>query len=447
MAETVIIADDLTGGNACGIAFAERGFRVLSVAAAGAGEKWPDWDVLVVNTDTRERRPEEAFEEVRRAFAGAKKAGARYFFKQNDSAMRGHIGAELAAALEGSGEKCAVFVPACPGNGRITIGGIHYVHGKPCREAEVSRLSAYPPASSSVAECIRPYARVSQLDLAVVRGPERRLLETLADFKRQGGVIVADAEDDRDVRRIAKAVVRMDFVLTGGAYVFAGALAEERRPPEGKPFARPAGEPSGAAGGDALLMAIGSLSERTRIQIGEALREGGFVLKEVGLRDSAAGPGMPGGAGFMNADADFAMKSGALGEIAEFARQCAAEGRHLILAPERPAASPDAAIKENGRQTAERFAVFVAELMKRAGPWGGLVLSGGETASAVLKALACKGIVLREEVFPTCPRGTLLCGSADGMPVALKAGDWGPPSALIDIAAHMKKTKCKGAAT
>ncbi|OUN00184.1 MAG: hypothetical protein BAA02_05450 [Paenibacillaceae bacterium ZCTH02-B3] len=426
MAETVIIADDLTGGNACGIAFARQGFRVLSVPAAFANEDWRDWDVLTVNTETRERSPEEAYESVRRACANAKKTGARFLFKQNDSAMRGHVGAELAAALEGSGERCAVFVPACPGNGRVTRNGIHYVNGKPCKEADIGWLAAYPPASSSIAECIRPYVRVSLLDLGIVRGPERRLRETLAAFRERGGIIVADAEEDRDVRRIAQVVASMDFSLAGGSYVFAGELAGIRRPSAGTPCAHPVGGPSDANNGVSLLLAIGSLSERTKRQIAEALQTGAFVLKEIDVKEDAA--------------------CGRMGEIMEAARRCYAEGKHLILVPERPASHPGTAIKDSGRQVADRFAAFVAELLDRTGCWSGLVLSGGETASAVLKALATKGIVLHEEVFPTCPRGTILGGIADGMPVVLKAGDWGNFSALIDIAAHMAGTTCRGAA-
>ena len=52
-------------------------------------------------------------------------------YKKTDSALRGNIGAERSAVLDGSGEKCLSFIPALPGMNRITVGGVHYIDGVP----------------------------------------------------------------------------------------------------------------------------------------------------------------------------------------------------------------------------------------------------------------------------------------------------------------------------
>jgi uncharacterized protein YgbK (DUF1537 family) len=63
-----------------------------------------------------------------------------------------------------------------------------------------------------------------------------------------------------------------------------------------------------------------------------------------------------------------------------------------------------------------------------------LVLSGGDTASLVLRAAGALQIQLFEELLPGIPLGVLRGGRFDGIPVATKSGAFGDRSALIRIA-------------
>ena len=65
---------------------------------------------------------------------------------------------------------------------------------------------------------------------------------------------------------------------------------------------------------------------------------------------------------------------------------------------------------------------------------GALVLSGGDTASAVCRAAGARRIDLRGEVLPGIPWGILRCGRFDGTPVVTKSGGFGDPDALIRVA-------------
>jgi uncharacterized protein YgbK (DUF1537 family) len=65
---------------------------------------------------------------------------------------------------------------------------------------------------------------------------------------------------------------------------------------------------------------------------------------------------------------------------------------------------------------------------------GALVLSGGDTASLVCRAVSAHGIVVYDEILPGIPHGTLTGGPYDGLPVATKAGGFGEPEALIRVA-------------
>jgi uncharacterized protein YgbK (DUF1537 family) len=65
---------------------------------------------------------------------------------------------------------------------------------------------------------------------------------------------------------------------------------------------------------------------------------------------------------------------------------------------------------------------------------GGLLLSGGETASLVCRALAVDSIRLVDEVAPGIPFGVLRGGVLNGCPVVTKSGAFGNTDALVLVA-------------
>jgi uncharacterized protein YgbK (DUF1537 family) len=69
-----------------------------------------------------------------------------------------------------------------------------------------------------------------------------------------------------------------------------------------------------------------------------------------------------------------------------------------------------------------------------AGAATALVLSGGDTASLVCRALGVRRIELEDEIVPGIPWGYLSGGAFDGWRVATKSGGFGAPHALIQVA-------------
>ena len=69
-----------------------------------------------------------------------------------------------------------------------------------------------------------------------------------------------------------------------------------------------------------------------------------------------------------------------------------------------------------------------------AGAAGALVLSGGDTASLVCRALGVRRIELADEIVAGIPWGYLSGGAFDGWRVATKSGGFGAPHALIQVA-------------
>ena len=77
----------------------------------------------------------------------------------------------------------------------------------------------------------------------------------------------------------------------------------------------------------------------------------------------------------------------------------------------------------------------VRELIEdAAGAATALVLSGGDTASLVCRALGVRRIQLEDEIVPGIPWGYLSGGAFDGWRVATKSGGFGAPHALIQVA-------------
>lgn len=69
-----------------------------------------------------------------------------------------------------------------------------------------------------------------------------------------------------------------------------------------------------------------------------------------------------------------------------------------------------------------------------AAPASALLLSGGDTASLVCRAIGARQIELIDEIVTGLPRGILRGGDLDGIAVATKSGGFGHPDALIQVA-------------
>jgi uncharacterized protein YgbK (DUF1537 family) len=97
----------------------------------------------------------------------------------------------------------------------------------------------------------------------------------------------------------------------------------------------------------------------------------------------------------------------------------------LLAPPRDPAADRDAVLA--GLAEAARAALA-------AGGVGTLLLTGGETALAVCRAIGATGIRLLGEVEPGLAWGALAGGAWAGLPVVTKAGGFGDPETLVRVA-------------
>lgn len=127
----IVIADDITGAaEIAGIAFARGAeVRLICDSVCGCDTATPSTGVTtVIATDTRSMSEEEALAETKRISAAfVSPEGKKVIFKKNDSALRGHVIAELTALMEATGYERAVYLPANPSKGRIIRNGVYYI--------------------------------------------------------------------------------------------------------------------------------------------------------------------------------------------------------------------------------------------------------------------------------------------------------------------------------
>lgn len=185
-----VIADDITGAaEMAGIA-RHFGLRVELVMDVPDNT---DCDVLVVATDTRSMQEAEAADESRRVAESLHKLnGVTAIFKKTDSALRGHVVAELEAILAATDYKKALYLPANPSKERLIRGGVYYIGERQLHETDFSFDPEFPAVSSRLEERF-PDAAAKNISFAdAATGEEIELAVGQAD---DGMTVLAGAAD------------------------------------------------------------------------------------------------------------------------------------------------------------------------------------------------------------------------------------------------------------
>jgi len=334
-----IIADDLTGACDTGCLFA--GCGPVGVVAEPALPS-SDRAVITVDTESRPLAPDDAARAVREA-AGhlADRLARGVTFKKIDSTMRGAVGAELGALLEGGLFTGALVCPAFPGQGRIVRHGRLLIDSVPVHESSFARDPGFRAASSEMTALLGPAGapRVA-LTLDEVRAGREKIGHVLEQHR--GALVTADAETDADLAALAAALVAAPGTLGAGSAGLGRALSRALG------TAAPAvALPPGAA----RLVVIGSLHPASRAPF-EAFARAGVAA----VLADAAGHGDP-------APVIAALASGRPAVVASVAA---------------PAAARDAVVRQVARAA--------VRVLERARP-DLTVVTGGETAYALIQAL------------------------------------------------------------
>lgn len=428
MARVLVVADDLTGANACAAGFARAGMRAVTL---GYPHHWevvaefhPRFDVIVVTTDSRHAPAEEARESVVRAV----RAGwpVDLMSTRIDTTLRGNVGVSARAMITAAREHTdrrvvALCLPAHPAAGRVTVEGHQLLAGRRLEHTELAHDPRSPVDTSDVAAVLRRGTDlvVRPLPLHLVTGPADELTDALRDLLRdEVDVVVADAMTTEHLADVAAAAVRADpeaYWVTvdpgPGAVAMAAALGMH-----------------GSSGPGPLLAVSGSATALTRSQLRRLVTERPCrVVRPTPVPDSAV----------PDVDATVAAVLEALGsagpgEIVLLATVL--EGEDLRqLTPEEAGALP-AALGRVTRRVLQEARV------------DGLFTTGGDVTAAVLRELDGQGLEVEDEVVPLAVAGEIVAGPWAGLPVVTKGGlvgDAGTTVLCTDRLAEMARGRMR----
>ena len=395
MPQLLIVADDLTGAADTGACFAARGLTTVIPLAVGAPV---DADVVVLSTETRDSSGEDAASAVGKAVAGQMAVqGAmrpRWVYKKIDSALRGNPREELLAVMAASGEPRALVAPAFPAQGRTTVGGRQFVDGLPLAE---SPMGGERSTSDIAAVFASDGVPTRFLGLPAIHDQPDELAAILE--AEAAGIVIADAATEDDLLALARATRRTSLRLLCGTAGFARALVHAlplRPASTPHPRRRPVAHP--------ILIVAGSQNEATRRQIDRLAASGVPIVRP--------GQGVIDG-------------SGGIDDVARDVKSSLVRGKSTVLTTAGLAPSP-----LGGKAVAGRLAQIVASPLLH-GAFGGLVLTGGDAATAVLHASGAAELRLGGEIAPGQPWGIIAGGALSGRAVATKAGSFGADDALL----------------
>ncbi len=431
---TGVIADDITGANDIGIMFAKSGLlthvyayqRTSAIDSASLGIALASQapDIAILDTNSRLDSPGVAYQKV---FAGTRDlqaAGCIQFYNKTCSVFRGNIGAEFDAMLDALEQDFAVVVLGFPQNGRTTINGIHYVHGKTLEASEFRNDPVQPMRISNLVEILQGQTKraVGLVDHTVVRQGMYALRAAIESARAHYNYMILDVVDQNSLVTIAHAV--HDYPVLCGS----SALAEElpgvwdHLPAERTGVVPPPVEGLG------ILCAAGSLMPQTAGQI-DYLRECGVLTFELNPLDLF----------------DPHLRAMTLDILARDVMQALVFGSDAVLhtayAPDKLAAVRAAGARQGltamavSRLVSESLAEVVAQVIEETGQ-NRLLVAGGETSNAVCSRLNISGLCIWKEIQPGLPS----CISLDNPPLmlVLKSGSFGSPDFFEQAMDHLR---------
>lgn len=394
-----IIADDLTGAADTAAPFALAG---LATAIVLDPEASPAAEVLVVTTNSRDLPEEAAVQATRHALHRWVTSEPGWVYRKIDSALRGHLRAEVETTMQVLGLGKALVAPALPHQGRTTINGRQHLNGAPLEETSFGALGV----ESNLFAIFDPdrTGRATSLPLQTVRqGPAsiRRVLDS-----QSTGIIIADAETTTDLDNLAAAIVSSDLKLLAGTAGLARSLATTLANSSRTANLRPA--PDGA-----ILVVAGSREAATASQV-DYLRANGVPVTHL-TTDHLESPAL------MQAEIITPLTN--------------------LLAAGTSVALTTVGLQSAHHQPAtirQQLAAIVTTLHEIR-PLGGLVLTGGDVAIGILQALRVTHIDLGGEVQPAIPWGVAHLPDGTPIPVATKAGSFGHEDALSACLHHLDR--------
>jgi uncharacterized protein YgbK (DUF1537 family) len=397
-ARVVIVADDLTGAMDVAGPLADRGLATLAVAnrEGCAPRDIEDATVVSINADSRHLRAADASRCMHsiasELLSGhfAQNGSAQILIKKIDSTLRGNVVAETLALMDGARRSIAVVAPAFPGQKRTVRDGVVHVDGVALADTAFAKDALSPPP-------------LQPLHLLFTRAAQRTVVQLmranqmpqlLPPGERQ--ILVFDAESDADLERIVRNLQHdLNRVLLVGSAGLAQAVARVCFPDHAA-----SEKPANVSG--RILVVVGSRAQPSAEQVRKLAQ-------------------MPGAERFPAPDGLVAV--GALAK---------SQAQVLII----QATANVGGAESEASEVAARLADGAAGLLAHGG-FEALIVSGGDTAIAILQRLGQSAVRVIGTLLPGIPYSRIT-GPRGEVVLVTKAGGFGGPDTFHTIASRLR---------
>ena len=397
------VADDFTGASDIASFFQKGGLHTVLCSGIPYDTPIPiETEALVIALKSRTQETEGAVQDCLDGFEYLREHGATtLYFKYCstfDSRPTGNIGPVIDAVLERYQLRYTVLCPALPVNGRTVEGGILYVDGIPLAESHMKDHPLTPMWASDLRGLMAPQGKYPCYLVSKEMLREEEVLKKQIQLwceRSSHFYLCPDHTEDGDSGYIIARFGDLGFLTGGSGLAQALGHYSKKGYPEGRRTVRK------RAASSRLLLA-GSCSAATQEQV-ERFREGkgsSFMV-----RPSEVGPG------YVHSLWDTVERRLDDGDVLVYASGSGGE---------RPEGADSAARLEEVLSALAVLAVD-AGIQK-------LVVAGGETSGAVIRALGYKTFEIGESVAPGVP--ILYPLENDEIEIVLKSGNFGDKDLL-----------------
>ena len=393
------VADDFTGATDLANYLVRAGMRVVQTIGVPA-QAVEGVDAVVVALKSRTIEPQDAVAQSLEALRWLQAQGcAQFYFKvcsTFDSTPRGNIGPVAEALADELDAKFVCVTPAFPENARTVFKGHLFVGDVLLSESGMRNHPLTPMTDANLVRVMQAQCRdkVGLVAYDVVRGGPETVRSRIAELQAQGlRFAIVDAITNDHLMTLGRAIADAPLVVAGSGVALGLPQNHGITPSTG------AAELPRAKGHAAVVS--GSCSVATNAQVADFIARGlpAFAIDPMQI---AAGKDMA-------------------AEALAWARPRLGAEPVLVYAT----ASPDAVkgvqatlgVAQAGEMV-ERTLAAVAKGLVAAGV-GRLVVAGGETSGAVVKALGVEQMRIGAQIDPGVP----WCFA--GVHIALKSGNFG----------------------
>lgn len=418
------IADDFTGGTDLAGMLVKAGMRTVQMIGVPQEPIGGDVDAVVIALKSRTAPVEEAIEESLAALRWLQAAGCRQIYSKYcstfDSTSKGNIGPIAEALMAALNTRFTIACSAFPANARTIYKGHLFIGDVLLSDSGMRHHPLTPMTDANLVRVLQAQVKgkVGLVDHAVVKQGSNAIKERF-DALETGGInfAVVDALSDEDLIAIGAACADMPLVTAGSGIALG--LPQNYRAADLLATDVVADALPKTDGYRAVIS--GSCSVATQAQVEKMkAHHPAFQVDPLELANGRD------------------LVSAAL----EWAKAHLATGPVLIYAtatPESVKAVQQKLGVERAGSLVEKALAKITQGLVRMGV-GQLIIAGGETSGAVVKALGVKGLRIGKEIDPGVPWTTALTDIAQTKPLALalKSGNFGTEDFFIKAWTHLE---------